>query len=373
MSETLLENMIRGYMSTPQPVYAFGWQGGEPTLMGLDFFRKVVHLQKKYGGDGARVANGLQTNATLIDDAFAQHLACYHYLVGCSLDGPAPIHNHYRKTKGGHPTHAETMRGIEILQRHGVDLNILILVSRANVNRAEEVYNYLVDHGFYFHQYIPCVEFDEKGGLMPFAVTARQWGDFMCAVFDKWYSQDRNRVSVRHFDSLMQKMVDGSVNVCALADNCCHYLVVEHNGDIYPCDFFVQEDLKLGNLMDTSWETVLAMPEYEKFGALKSNRNTSCRNCDCLDLCMGDCLKHRDYAGRTGRNLSVLCAGWKQIINHTRQKLHMMAEDIRLRQAKHRQTTQYLAVADHWKIKKVGRNQPCPCGSGKKSKKCCMP
>jgi uncharacterized protein len=366
MSEAVLEKMIRGYLSTPQPVYTFGWQGGEPMLMGLDFFRKVTDLQKKYGRAGARIANGVQTNATLIDDETAEHFARYRFLVGCSLDGPAQIHDRYRRTKGGRTSHAAVLKGIHILERHRVEFNILVLVTRANVHRAKEVYTYMVDQGFFYHQYIPCVEFDEKGTLLPFAITGQQWGDFMCSIFDMWYARDRNRVSVRYFDAVLQKMINGCANICTLGNDCRQYFVVEHNGDIYPCDFYVREDLKLGNIMDTSWEEALDSPLYKDFGVQKSRRNPACTTCDCLYLCMGDCLKHRTCGDHIAGNLSWLCAGWQQLIRHARDRLQDIAEELRSRQPVQRSQT-YRPIT----TSKVGRNQPCPCGSGIKYKKCC--
>jgi hypothetical protein len=234
-------SIIRGYLSTPQLVCTFGWQGGEPMLMGLDFFRRVTDFQQKHGRAGTRIANGIQTNATLIDDAAAEHFARYRFLIGCSLDGPAQMHDRYRRATGGGPSHAAVLRGINLLERHRVEFNILVLVTQANVHHAKEVYRYLVDLGFYYHQYIPCVEVDKTGTLLPFVVTGRQWGDFMCEIFDLWYYQDRQTVSIRYFDSILKKLIDGSCNICTLGNNCCQYFVVEYNGDIYPCDFFLEK------------------------------------------------------------------------------------------------------------------------------------
>jgi uncharacterized protein len=148
-----------------------------------------------------------------------------------------------------------------------MEFNILVLVSQANVSRAREVYRYLVDSGFYFHQYIPCVEFDDRGKLLPFAISGPEWGNFLCEIFDLWYPHDIQSVSVRHFDSLLHKIVDSSVTVCTLSENCCQYFVVEHNGDIYPCDFFVRKNCKLGNITKTSWRRVISSSVYQSFSA----------------------------------------------------------------------------------------------------------
>jgi uncharacterized protein len=329
MSDEVLEEMIKSYMATRQVTYSIGWQGGEPTLMGLDFFRKVTHFQKKYGHFGAVVGNGLQTNATLISDEMAKHFGRYHFLLGCSLDGPTEIHDRYRRTIGGKPSHADALRGIETLKRNKVEFNILTLVSESNVTRAEKVYRYLGGRGYYYHQYIPCVEFDTDGKLLPFSITGKEWGDFLCTLFDVWYSKDTRRVSIRLFDSILFKMVEGSANVCHMARNCCQYFVVEYNGDIYPCDFFVEKPLRLGNVMDTPWKEVLSSKIYRSFGVQKAQWNKACQGCDCLDLCGGDCLKHRIWEGHPSQKLSWLCAGWSQFIRYTRGRFESLAEEVR--------------------------------------------
>lgn len=371
MTDTVLEQMIKTYMATEQPSYSFGWQGGEPTLMGVDFFRRMTALQQKYGRAGSSVANGLQTNATLIDDEFAAHLAKFKFLVGCSLDGPARMHDHYRRTIGGEATHAAVMHGIETLKRHEVEFNILVLVSQANVKHPRRVYRYLLERGFMFHQYIPCVEFDPQGNLMPFAISGQEWGNFMCGIFDEWYPKDAHTVSIRQFDSYLMKQVDSVVTTCTLGRNCCQYFVIEHNGDIYPCDFFVEKPLRVGNVMDTSWPAAQNSPVYQQFGAMKARWSATCETCDCLDLCSGDCLKHRIYGSNTPEQLSHLCTGWKQLIAHARPGLKTLGDEVRARRAQHAQILKpHLDVPQRTQAP-AGRNDPCPCGSGLKYKKCC--
>jgi uncharacterized protein len=299
--------------------------------MGLDFFRKVVALQKRYGSKGAIVSNGLQTNATSIDDELARHFARYSFLLGCSLDGPAGVHDHYRRTIRGKDTHETVLSGIQTLKQHGVEFNILVLVSKSNVERPAEIYQYLKGKEFYFQQYVPCVEFDEDGRLLPFAINDREWGEFLSVLFDQWYPHDMHKVSIRLFDSVLQKMVDGTVNACHMDRNCCQYFVVEYNGDIYPCDFFVEAPLKIGNIMDTGWDEALESAIYREFGSQKSDWNLKCQTCDCLNYCRGDCLKNRLYAGNKARNLSWLCEGWRQFYRYTRKRLHAIADEIRQR------------------------------------------
>jgi len=370
MPDSVLEQMIGSFMATDQPQYAIGWQGGEPTLMGLDFFKRVIDLQKKYGNkSNAIVSNGLQTNTTLITSEWAEHLAKYHFLVGVSIDGPADIHNYYRKYPDGRGSHAAVMQGLKALKQHNVEYNILTLVNHLNVKTPKKIYHYLCNMDVLYHQYIECVEFDKNGELMPFAVTGEEWGNFLCAIYDEWSKADTHRVSIRLFDSILSIILDGVANTCSMGTDCRQYLVVEHNGDIYPCDFFVRPELKLGNIMENTWEELLASPIYEAFGKRKSILNGECLNCPYLKFCAGDCPKNRPTKGKDPTRLSVLCNGWKQFYEHALPGLTMLADEIkRKRQLIEKQN--YFR-AHPLLLKNVGRNAPCPCGSGKKFKNCC--
>ena len=364
MSDDVLETMIASYMRTNQDNhYSFGWQGGEPILMGLKFFKRVVELQKKYGPPGATVSNGLQTNGTLITDEMARFLAEYRFLVGVSLDGPAYLHDYYRKTLGQKTTHSIVMRGIERLKQNKVEFNILTLVNNKTVKKADEIYQYLRNNGFFYHQYIPCVEFDGNNNLQPFSITGDEWGNFLCEIFDLWIKEDVNRISIRLFDSILEYLVYGRYNVCHMGDNCRQYFVVEYNGNVYPCDFFVQEDLLLGNVKTGTWEDFSNSPIYHHFGRQKAERNEKCNKCSFINLCHGDCLKHR-FRGSSSKILSELCKGWKKFYAHTLPHFKNIANKIRI--------DRNIKSAVSIKVKKIGRNEPCPCGSGMKYKLCCM-
>jgi uncharacterized protein len=367
MSDTVLSRLIQTYMATPQPQYTFGWQGGEPTLMGADFFRRAVELQMKYGRSGASVGNGVQTNGVLIDDEMAALFARYHFLLGVSLDGPPALHDRYRLTGGGNGSHHLVMRGIEKLREHGVEFNILTLVSAANVGEGAAVYRYLTDNGFLFHQYIPCVEVDANRGLLPFSISGEQWGEFMCTVFDQWYAHDTRRVSVRLFDAIVSLLVNGRRDVCHFGRDCCQYFVVEYNGDVFPCDFFVEKRLHLGNIMHDAWSALQASPMYAAFGRQKALCHPLCAACEFADICVGDCLKHR-FCGNGGdpARLSHLCSGWKMFFSHTLDRFRELAAGIQEEQ-RHRSRQAPPRVA----AGAVGRNDLCPCGSGRKYKKCC--
>lgn len=329
MGDATLDRMIAGYMATRQPVHAFGWQGGEPTLMGVGFYRRAVELQAAYAQPGTRIANGLQTNGTLLDDAFAAFLAEYRFLVGVSLDGPAALHDAERQTAGGHGSHARVLSGIECLRRNRVEFNILTLVNRTNVSKPVEVYDYLVEQGFFYHQYIECVEFAPDGTPQPFAITGQAWGDFLCQLFDRWYPRDTRRVSVRLFDTVLERIVNGVSNTCTSGETCCQYFVVEHNGDVYPCDFHVRPSRKLGNVTTDGWTTLQQSPAYAAFGARKRKWNARCARCTFLQFCMGDCPKNRGGPeNQDPARLSHVCEGWRQFYRHTLPRFQKLAEDI---------------------------------------------
>ena len=354
MSEETAETLVRSYMSTEQPVYSFGWQGGEPTLMGTDFFRFVVDRQKAHGRTGARVANGLQTNGIAISDEMAQLFHDYSFLLGVSLDGPAELHDRYRKDAAGKGTHARVLQGIKKLEAAGVDFNILVLVSAANVNHGREVYRYLVDQGFYYHQYIPCLEKAPDGAPAEFSIDGEGWGEFLTQVHDEWIKGDQRRVSIRHVDSILQLLVNGAVTSCTMGGACNAYFVVEYNGDVFPCDFYVQDDLRLGNIAADSWEALIASPARRKFAAAKARWPASCSSCSYLHLCSGDCVKHRNP-------VSELCSGWKRYYGHALHDLESLAASVP------KQPGSTGALFDPATL---DPEEKCYCGSGKKAKHC---
>ncbi|MFW9895280.1 MAG: anaerobic sulfatase maturase, partial [Candidatus Thorarchaeota archaeon] len=365
MSEDILESMIAGYMQTNQNnSYAFGWQGGEPTMMGLKFFKKVVELQTKYAPPNAVISNGLQTNGTLITNDMAEFFAEYRFLIGVSLDGPEYLHDFYRKTIGLKGTHSQVLRGINHLRKHNVEFNILSLVNNKTVKRASEIYHYLKDQGFFYHQYIPCVEFDEQGNLKQFSITGEDWGDFLCDLFDEWIKEDTNKVSIRLFDSIINYLVLGNYSICYMDNNCCQYFVVEYQGNIYPCDFFVRNSLLLGNVKTHNWIDILNSETYQTFGAQKTQINNRCNDCPFINFCHGDCQKHRFNPLQNPKALSILCRGWKKFYVNTLPRFKAMANQIK--------NDGKLNSSFQFKAKKIGRNSLCPCLSGKKYKDCCF-
>lgn len=346
MSSETLENVVREYLSCPMECHTFGWQGGEPTLMGVEFFREAIRLQKKYAC--GNIANSLQTNGTLLNDEWGKFLHDNHFLVGVSIDGPPGLHNRFRLRTDGGGSHAEVVRGIEVLKRHKVAFNALTLVSASNQAHPVEIYQYLKGLGISFHQYIECVEFDGGGKRRPFALAPGKWGEFLCRIFDAWYPHDTRNISIRLFDSILSRLITGIPTICPMGGNCCNYLVVEHNGDVYPCDFHVRPELRVGNIRDTGFGKLRTSPWYREWGKIKEPHSTKCSECRFLPLCMGDCPKNRQ-AG-----MSTLCEDWRLFYSHTIERFEKLAADL---------------VRRPPELPK--RNASCPCGSGKKYKQCC--
>ncbi|MBN1825428.1 MAG: anaerobic sulfatase maturase [Candidatus Eisenbacteria bacterium] len=326
MSDAILERVISSYLATDQPRHSFCWQGGEPTLMGEAFFRRATELQERHARPGAVIENSLQTNAAGVTDGLARHLAERRFLVGVSIDGPEDLHDRYRVDREGRGTRRAVLAGVERLRRAGAEPNALALVTRDGEGRAAEIYRELGRLGFRHHQYIPCVETDRSGRPLPWSVTAEGWGAFLSDLFDAWHAADTRRVSIRLFDSILNRMVLGVADVCAMDRACGGYFVVEANGDLYPCDFFVRDGLRLGNATRTTWEKALSSPIRLSFAARKREWNEACDRCEWLDLCAGDCLKHRPGDSRA---LSLLCAGWKRFFRHTEERFRGLASTLR--------------------------------------------
>ncbi|QJT09729.1 anaerobic sulfatase maturase [Oceanidesulfovibrio marinus] len=331
MSEETLRAMLARYFETEQPVYSMVWQGGEPTLMGAPFYKRVTALQQELAPRGAHIANSIQTNATMVGEALAAHLGRYRFLAGCSIDGPADLHDVSRRTAGGKPSHSRVLRGVRMLQKYRVPVNAVTLVSAANVREPLRVHRHLLEQGFRHIQYIPCVELDEQGEPLPWSITGAEWGRFLEAVFEEWYAAADWGVSVRNFESVLARLAGMGSGECRLCERCDQYLVVEHNGDIYPCDFFVDKAHWLGNVHDTSLRDVRESPAYAAFFQAKSRIPEPCSACEFLRVCMGDCPKFR--TGEQFNKRSRLCDGWQYFFMATRERFQSMARSIALRAA----------------------------------------
>ncbi len=377
MSEEVMEEMVKQVMQERQPSVSFGWQGGEPTMMGLDFFRKAVACQEKYGLSGQTVGNGMQTNGILIDDEWCDFFNKYSFLIGLSLDGPAHIHDKYRFTKGGGPSWQKVMDAGKRMLDKGVAVNALVVVNDYSVQFPEEIYQFHKDMGFEFMQFIPCVETDPQNPeqAAPYSVTAEAFGHFLARLFDLWkqdFRQGRPTTSIRYFDSVFHTYVNMPPPECTLLQECGCYVVVEHNGDIYSCDFFVEEDWKLGNVMEGKLVDFLNSPRQNEFGRLKAELPPECPECEWLPHCWGGCTKDR-LRDPADQGSNHFCQSFKIFFEHADAELKRLAKEwIEEQERQHRAEMQRFQAMQRGEAQKeVKRNDPCPCGSGKKYKKCC--
>ena len=346
MSDEVLEAFVRGMFRAHggAPVVRFDWQGGEPTLLGVEFFERAVALQKRYRPPPVRVENAFQTNGVLIDEDWARLFAKYGFLVGVSLDGPRELHDALRPTRGGAPTFDRVVRAIELLRGHDVAVNVLTVVGRHNAGHPREVYRLLREQSP-FLQLIPCVERvvhdgpddgrplagpperDPLGVLAPWAVTSEDWGDFLCGVFDEWVAADVGRVFVQLFDAALGLTAGFPGGLCVLEATCGTGLALEADGSLYPCDHYVYPELRVGSLPESSLALLARGPAMQAFGrAKRDGLPAECRECEELRRCGGGCPKHRfdvTVGGVPGKD--VLCAGWQRFLAHAGPDFDAMA------------------------------------------------
>jgi|SRR5581483_5163112 uncharacterized protein len=309
------------------------WQGGEPTILGLDFFRRTIELQRKYARPGQRVLNTLQTNGTLIDDAWARFLREHRFLVGISIDGPEELHDRFRVDKGGKPTFARALRGLEKLQEHGVEWNVLTCVHAGNGDAGVRVYRFLRDDLRARHlQFIPVVERAARAGstgaVGESSVGPEQYGRFLVEVFDEWVAADVGRVFVQLFDTTFARWLGLPGGLCVHEETCGRQVALEHTGDLYACDHFVEPRFRLGNIRQSHLLALVDSPQQRRFGLAKRETLTAqCRSCDVRPLCNGGCPKDRfalSSDGEPGHN--YLCEGYGLFFRHVRPALRDLAE-----------------------------------------------
>jgi uncharacterized protein len=349
MKPEVLSAYIRDYIAAqPSPVVSFAWQGGEPTLLGVEFFQNVVALQEKFA-QGKTIENAFQTNGVLLDDRWGAFLAQHRFLVGLSIDGPAPLHDAYRVDKGGRPTFEQVFAGLQVLKKHGVEFNTLTTVHRKNSRSPLEVYRFLREVGSGYLQFIPIVErnapphttdglwlapppdHEDAAALdqqvTPWSVRPADFGQFLIAIFDEWVQRDVGKVFVQQFDAALANWTGEPAGVCIFNENCGRALAVEHNGDVYSCDHYVYPRYKLGNLMNTSLAALVDSPAQTKFGQAKSaTLPRYCRECPVRFACHGECPKHRFLTTPHGEpGLNYLCAGYKKFFTHIDSPMRTMA------------------------------------------------
>ncbi|MDY7077345.1 MAG: anaerobic sulfatase maturase [Chloroflexota bacterium] len=382
MTPELLEEFTRQYIAA-QHVHqvTFAWQGGEPTLMGLDFFRLAVELQQKYCQPGMRIHNALQTNGVLLDDDWCHFFKEHGFLIGLSIDGPRTLHDTYRVDKGGKPTFERVMTGLSFLKKHLVEFNILTTVHAANADYPLEVYRFLRDEvSTQFVQFIPIVTRDNETGFQEGdavtarSVTGRQYGDFLIAVFDEWVRQDVGRVFVQIFDVALGAWSGQRSGLCVFEETCGTGLAMEHNGDLYACDHFVEPKYMLGNILETPLVEMARSEQQQRFGAAKRDALPRyCQECTVRFVCNGGCPKNRLLYTPDGEpGLNYLCEGYRSFFGHIDRPMHMMAAELEAGRSP-ANVMSYLAQeeADLERLfASARRNDPCPCGSGRKFKHC---
>ncbi|MCW4083114.1 MULTISPECIES: anaerobic sulfatase-maturation protein [Segatella] len=345
MSDEMLEQFTREYIEAQtMNQVLFTWHGGEPLLRSIDFYRKALSLQQKYAG-GRRIDNVIQTNGTLLTDEWCEFFAQNHWLVGISIDGPQPDHDHYRLTAAGKPSWKKVMQGIKLLKKHGVEWNAMAVVNAYNANHPLEFYRFFKENGCQFLQFTPIVERltrHEDGrtlasladkdeiSLSEASVTPEQWGYFLCAIFDEWVRKDVGKIFVEIFDCTLANWMGISPGICAYSKECGHAGVMEHNGDVYSCDHFVFPEYKLGNIRDHSLIDMLYGEQQQEFSRLKhSSLPRQCKECDMEFACHGECPKNRFMKDKYGDSgLNYLCPGYYHYYQHVAPYMDYMKQEL---------------------------------------------
>ncbi|MEJ2110982.1 MAG: anaerobic sulfatase maturase [Acidobacteriota bacterium] len=328
MTDALMESYIAQHIAaSTNSVIAFSWHGGEPTLYGLDGFRKIVALQKKHLPEGCFVVNGIQTNGILIDEEWCRFLSEENFKVGLSLDGTERDHDIFRKTASGESTHRRVMQAYEQLKMHGVETECLCVVHAGNVDRPLEVYEFFRRIHVPYLTFLPLVERGRDGSVGCRTVPSEDWGAFLCAVFDRWLQRDIGHIKVQIFEEAARTAFGLEHTLCIFRE-ACGVPVLESNGDVYACDHFVAPPYKLGNITETPLLKLLECRDILAFGRTKRDTLTrQCLDCDVLDMCNGGCPRNRFIATEDGETgLNYLCAGYRRFFKHCRPFVAALAE-----------------------------------------------
>jgi len=362
MPDPVLEAYVRRHIeASAGDTVSFSWHGGEPTLLGLDYFRRIVALQRRHLPRDKRLFNGMQTNGLLIDEDWCRFLSSEGFGVGLSMDGPPDLHDCYRVTREGEPTHSRVLRAFQLLKRSGIVCDILCAVHDQNVRYPLRVYNYFKEIGVRSIGFLPIVE-RLPGSISEatsYSTPAAAFGDFLCAIFEEWIRQDIGRITVQIFEEAARSLQGADPSLCVFRKTCGTIPAVERNGDFFPCDHFADANHRIGNILETPLSRLLESPRQRAFGAAKRNSlPRHCLLCDVLDMCNGGCPKDRFLTAPDGEpGLNYLCAGYRQFFTRSRGFFLKVIALSRARRGSNRPP---------------GRNEACPCGSGLKYKKCCM-
>lgn len=380
MSDEILENYIRQLIAAHNsPQVTVAWQGGEPTLMGIDFYRRAVELQEKYRKPGMTFENTMQTNGTLLDDEWCRFFKENNFLIGITIDGPRELHDAYRVDKKGGGSFDRVMKGLRLLQKHGVEYNVLTTVNRVNADYPLEVYRFLRDEaGTDWIQFIPVIErindegrtlYQQGDRVSDRSVQPEQFGGFLSRIFDEWVRNDVGRVFVQTFEASARRWLGLPSGMCVFEETCGTGLALEHNGDLYSCDHFVEPEYLLGNIMENELGVLAASEKQYRFGQDKRDTLPQvCRECEVFFACRGECPKNRFLTTPSREyGLNYLCKGWKAFFQHVDYPMQIMAGLMR-RGYPASEVMRILALDEAFQ--RTGRNEPCPCGSGLKFKRC---
>lgn len=348
MSERVLDEFIRQYIELHDtPLVNFSWQGGEPTLLEVDYFKRIVAIQKKYA-NGKQIRNAFQTNGILLNEVWADFLKENNFLVGISIDGPRKLHDTYRVNKSGQATFGQVMHGLEILKQNHIEFNTLTTVNQENVESPLQVYNFLKKHGSQYMQFIPIVErianrdsedklqlvspqFAQEAYIAPWSVDPIKFGHFLCTIFDEWVRKDVGQYFVQLFDVSLEMWAGLESSLCVFRRQCGDAIVMEHNGDIYSCDHFVYPQNELGNLMEVPLKVLGNSKQQNIFGKSKDlTLPNYCRKCDVRFACNGECPKHRFLITPEGEpGLNYFCAGYRKFFHHIDPYMRFMVRELR--------------------------------------------
>jgi uncharacterized protein len=375
MTEDILEEYIVQHIEAcPDPIIRFSWHGGEPTILGLDYFRKVVEMQQKYQSSNQKIVNGIQTNGTLLNEDWCHFFSEENFFVGLSLDGSKEMHNHYRHNRAGKPSFEQTIRGFEQLKKNEVNCEILCVVNSLNVQYPKQIYRFFKEIGAQYMTFLPLVEphSKTKGGVSNRTVPSEAWGDFLSTIFDEWISYDIGQIKVQIFEEAIRTAFNQEHSLCIFRKTCGDIPVLEHNGDFYSCDHFVDTKHKLGNIMETPLVELLESSTQRTFGQDKWDTLPQyCQICEVKEMCNGECPKNRFIQTPEGEpGLNYLCSGYKRFFNHCYPFVSEVANQ--WNQQNQINKTPLIQASDSQNQPKPGRNAPCPCGSGLKYKKCCF-
>ena len=391
LPEDLLEKFIKEYIGAQQvPVVTFTWQGGEPTLNGLDYFKKVIELQKRYSA-GKTIENAFQTNGTRLNNDWCKFFKDNNILVGISIDGEEHNHDHYRKTNSGAPTFKMAMKGIELLHKHKVEFNTLSCVNSYNAGYASETYRFLKRIGSGFIQFLPVVERIDcnsepgklsilsplsggNGSVAEWSVGSKEFGKFLITIFNEWVRSDVARYYVQIFDTTLANYTGEMPGLCVFSETCGDALVMEHNGDLFSCDHYVFPEYFLGNITDTPMIDLVKSQRQFDFGTDKRNKLPRyCLQCDVIYACHGECPKHRFISTPDGQQgLNYLCEGYKMFFHHVEPFMQYMSKELKNKRPP-ANVMNWIKNRENQAVRPVmpERNDPCICGSGKKFKNCC--